>query len=277
MNQKQKLTDIMQQQNISLTDSQIRQLILFYELLVEKNKVMNLTAITGFEEVCIKHFADSLSICRLYGSEGLDGLKGKLIDVGCGAGFPGLVLAIACPNLQVTLLDSLQKRVRFLWEAIEKLALANCVAIHSRAEEAAHQKEHRARYDLAVSRAVAGLSTLSEYCLPFVREGGLFVAYKSARIKEEAPAAENAIRLLGGAFEKQIEFYLPKTAEPDNADQNTADQNMADQNMTDQQTMDRQAKDNYRNLYVIRKTQSTPSKYPRKAPLPAREPLKTEI
>lgn len=245
MNQKQYLTDILQQQNIALPERQTEQLLLFYELLVEKNKVMNLTAITQFEEVCSKHFADSLSIARLEEFLQIAERGEKLIDVGCGAGFPGLVLAIAYPPLQVTLLDSLQKRVNFLCEVIEKLALDNCVAIHGRAEETARKKEHREQYHLAVSRAVANLATLSEYCLPFVKQDGLFVAYKSGKVKEEAPLAEDAIRLLGGTFERQEEFYLTQAA----------------------------GGDDYRNLYMVRKKHPTPSKYPRRAPLPSTKPL----
>lgn len=262
MDQKQYLTDILQQQNIVLSDRQTEQLLLFYDLLAAKNRVMNLTTITDFQEVCLKHFADSLSLYRLAekgiltGEELSDGAL-KLIDVGCGAGFPGLVLAVACPGMQVTLLDSLQKRVGFLSEVIEKLELVNCKALHGRAEDLARQKEYRQTYDLAVSRAVANLSTLSEYCLPFVKEGGLFVAYKAARIKEEAPAAAEAVRLLGGVYETEIEFYLSEKP--------------------DQKTAGQPAGDNYRDLYVIRKMKPTPSRYPRKAPLPAKSPLGNSV
>ena len=258
------LKELLGRSHIVLSDVQIEKLVIFYEMLIETSKVMNLTTITEYPEVCRKHFLDSLSLAFLFGqteeagdvidlSAGLSGLLNKqkgqsisLIDVGCGAGFPGMVLAIAFEDLQVTLLDSLNKRVGFLESVIEKLALANCSAVHARAEEFAKDKAHRERYDLAVSRAVANLSTLSEYCLPFVRQNGLFIAYKSARIKEEAPAAEHAIRVLGGSFEREKEFYLPA------GDEDSED---------------------YRNLYVIRKVKPTPGRYPRKAGTPAKEPL----
>ena len=252
------LKKLLEQSHIMLSDQQISRLVTFYEMLTETSKVMNLTTITEYSEVCRKHFLDSLSLAFLFEdnitlSEGLLQMTGKqkgqpisLIDVGCGAGFPGMVLAIAFPDLKVTLLDSLNKRVGFLRSVIEKLALANCVAVHARAEELAKNKEHRACYDIAVSRAVANLSTLSEYCLPFVKQDGLFIAYKSARIKEEAPAAEHAIGILGGRFEREKEFYLPAGL---------------------------QDFEDYRNLYVIRKVKQTPGKYPRKAGTPAKEPL----
>ena len=249
------LRRILQQWNIKLSDEQTGQLITFYELLFEKNKVMNLTAITDFEEVCSKHFLDSLSAVKLFGEgedwKRLSGAKKTpaLIDVGCGAGFPGIPLAIFYPELQVTLLDSLQKRVFFLQEVIEKAALTNCCAFHARAEEFAREKEHRQAYDIAVSRAVANLSTLSEYCLPFVKKGGIFIAYKSSGIRQEAPAAKRALTLLGGSFERQVEFDLPIPTEEGEEEKA------------------------YRNLYVVRKSADTPDKYPRKAPLAKKEPL----
>lgn len=258
------LKELLEQSHIVLSEGQIQKLVTFYEMLIETSKVMNLTTITEYPEVCRKHFLDSLSLAYLFGegenskdsidlSGGLLELTGKkegdgisLIDVGCGAGFPGMVLAIAFPQMKVTLLDSLNKRVGFLQSVIEKLAIANCVAVHGRAEEFAKNKDQRESYDLAVSRAVANLSTLSEYCLPFVKQKGLFIAYKSAKIKEEAPAAKRAIDILGGSFERQKEFYLPAGKD---------------------ETED------YRNLYVIRKVKQTPGKYPRKAGTPAKEPL----
>ncbi|MCR5282077.1 MAG: 16S rRNA (guanine(527)-N(7))-methyltransferase RsmG [Lachnospiraceae bacterium] len=258
------LKELLGQSHIVLSDEQIAKLVHFYEMLIEASKVMNLTTITEYTEVCRKHFLDSLSLAFLFEntkesggaidlSAGLLKLLNKqtersvsLIDVGCGAGFPGMVLAIAFEDLQVTLLDSLNKRVGFLESVIEKLALANCSAVHARAEEFAKDKAHRECYDLAVSRAVANLSTLSEYCLPFVKKDGLFIAYKSAKIKEEAPAAQHAIDILGGRFEREKEFYLPAGED---------------------------ATEDYRDLYVIRKVTQTPGRYPRKAGTPAREPL----
>ena len=221
-----------------LEDKQIQQFIKYYEMLVEWNHVMNLTAITEYDDVMKKHFVDSLSLIKAYDVKS----QVKVIDIGTGAGFPGLALKIAYPFLQVTLLDSLNKRIQFLDAVIEELQLTGVKTIHGRAEDYAKPNTLREQYDLCVSRAVANLSTLSEYCLPFVREGGYFISYKSEKINEEAQKADNAIRMLGGKIDKQIEFYLPNS-------------------------------DIYRNLFIIRKVRKTPSKYPRKAGLPSKEPL----
>ena len=168
---------------ITLTDKQIEQFLQYYEMLVEWNQVMNLTAITEYEDVMKKHFADSLSL----GMSDVVDLNSSLgmIDVGTGAGFPGLALKIAFPNLRVTLLDSLNKRVQFLNAVIEKLGLQGIEAIHGRAEDYAKPGQLRESFDLCVSRAVANLATLSEYCLPYVKEGGYFIPYKSKKIAEE--------------------------------------------------------------------------------------------
>ena len=221
-----------------LKDKQIHQFIKYYEMLIEWNYVMNLTAITEYDDVMKKHFVDSLSLIKAYDVKS----QVKVIDIGTGAGFPGLALKIAYPSLQVTLLDSLNKRIQFLDAVIEELQLTGVKTIHGRAEDYAKPNTLREQYDLCVSRAVANLSTLSEYCLPFVREGGYFISYKSEKINEEAQKADNAIRMLGGKIDKQIEFYLPNS-------------------------------DIYRNLFIIRKVRKTPSKYPRKAGLPSKEPL----
>ena len=220
-----------------LDDRQYRQFLTFYDMLTEKNRVMNLTAITDYEEVVSKHFLDSLSISNVCSK-----FKGKLLDLGTGAGFPGIPLKIAYPDLQITLVDSLNKRVRFLEEVIDALELKKIIAVHGRAEELARQKEYRESYRYVVSRAVANISTLSEYCLPFVEVGGDFIAYKSGQIEEELSDGKYGIKLLGGRIERLEQFTLPDT-------------------------------DVSRSLVLIRKIGKTPKTYPRKAGTPAREPL----
>ena len=223
---------------VSLTDKQIEQFLIYYELLTEWNSFMNLTAITEYEDVLKKHFVDSVSLIQA-----VDVRKElTLIDVGTGAGFPGLALKIAYPELKVTLLDSLQKRIQFLDAVIEKLGLEGIETIHGRAEDFAKPQKLRESFDLCVSRAVANLSTLSEYCLPFVKVGGYFIPYNSEKIAQEKEEAEKALELLGGKFERQVEFMLPSS-------------------------------DIYRNLFVIKKVKETPKKFPRKAGLPAKEPI----
>lgn len=182
--------------HIILSDSQIEQFLIYYEMLIEKNKVMNLTAITEFDEVMKKHFIDSLSLVKAYDSR--DNLPISVIDIGTGGGFPGIPLKIAFPHLKVTLMDSLNKRVDFLKEVIEELGLSDIDVIHGRAEDFAKPGQLREQYDLCVSRAVANLSVLSEYCLPYVKVGGKFISYKSEKIVEEMKDAEYAIQLLGG-------------------------------------------------------------------------------
>lgn len=230
--------------DIKLSEKQLEQFIVYYEMLVEWNQMMNLTAITEYDDVMKKHFVDSLSLTKVCDMTAFLDLTKPLsvIDVGTGAGFPGLALKIAFPNLKMTLLDSLNKRIHFLDAVIEKLGLVGVDTVHGRAEDFAKPGKLRESFDLCVSRAVANLSVLSEYCLPFVKQGGLFISYKSEKISEEIDTAGNAISVLGGKLERQIEFTLPDS-------------------------------DIYRNLVVIIKQRATPKKYPRKAGLPTKEPI----
>lgn len=232
------LKDGIEKLGLRLDDYKTGQFVEYYELLVEWNGFMNLTAITEWNDVCIKHFIDSISLCKaLDCSADL-----SVIDVGTGAGFPGIPLKIVFPNLKITLLDSLGKRVKFLNEVISRLELENIEAVHGRAEDFAKPGLLREQFDLCVSRAVANLPTLSEYCLPYVKVGGYFISYKSEKITEEMRAAQHAIDLLGGNIYDQKGFILPNS-------------------------------DIYRNLFQIKKISPTPKKYPRKAGLPSKEPL----
>ena len=223
---------------IALTDKQKQQFDKFYELLVDWNKVMNLTGITEYEEVNEKHFVDSLSIVKALDMKSVK----SVIDVGTGAGFPGIPLKIAFPHLKVVLLDSLNKRINFLNTVIAELGLTDIKTIHGRAEDYAKQTEYREKFDLCVSRAVANLSTLSEYCLPYVSADGLFVPYKSGEIDEELENSKKAVKILGGKIENVVKFQLPGT-------------------------------EIGRSFVKIRKISNTNKKYPRKAGLPAKEPL----
>ena len=231
--------------SITLSSEQMDQFLRFYEMLVEKNKVMNLTAITEFDEVLKKHFIDSLSLVKVCDLEETI----SVIDVGTGAGFPGIPLKIAFPDLKVTLLDSLQKRVLFLQEVSEALGLYDVEAVHGRAEDFAKPGQLREKFDLCVSRAVANLSTLSEYCLPYVKVGGKFVSYKSEKVSmdsgqnlTEADQAEHAITVLGGKMTEQKSFFLPSS-------------------------------DISRTFIVIEKCRPTPKQYPRKAGTASKKPL----
>ncbi len=223
---------------IVLNKEQLCQFMSYYELLVEWNQVMNLTAITDFEEVCKKHFTDSLSLVKAYKINA----SISVIDVGTGAGFPGIPLKIAFPDIEIILLDSLHKRVDFLKTVIDNLGLKKIEALHGRAEDYAKEKNFREQFDLCVSRAVSNLSTLSEYCIPYVKIGGYFISYKSEKLSEEKKDAEYAISVLGGEIEDQISFQIP------NSDIN-------------------------RNLLIVRKKKETPANYPRKAGLPLKKPI----
>lgn len=234
------LKEEVKQMGIELTDYQIAQFYDYYELLIHWNSMVNLTAITQMEEVVTKHFVDSLSLKKIIVD--IDQKPLKLIDVGTGAGFPGIPLKIVFPELQITLLDSLNKRVKFLNEVIENLLLKGITAVHGRAEDMGRDNVSRETYDLCVSRAVANLATLSEYCLPFVKSGGYFVPYKSGKLEEELRNGRGAVKKLSGVIEDIITFTLP------NADE--------------------------RCLVKIRKTGTMSKKYPRKAGMPSKEPLK---
>ena len=176
--------------HINISDKQMEQYVTYYEMMVEKNKVMNLTAITDFEEVIDKHFIDSLSIVKCVDLNKIE----TLIDVGTGAGFPGIPIKIAYPHIQVTLLDSLNKRINFLNDVVRELGLTDVCTCHGRAEDYGRKAEYRERYDICTSRAVANLSTLSEYCLPFVNIGGKFISYKSGNVDNELDSSRNAIK-----------------------------------------------------------------------------------
>lgn len=226
--------------SIQLTDYQMKQFYQYYELLIDWNKVMNLTAITEMEDVVTKHFIDSLSMIKAFEKQCLGYFD--LIDIGTGAGFPGIPLKIVFPDLKITLLDSLNKRIKFLNEVIEKIELRGIKTIHGRAEDFGKAVGFREQYDICVSRAVANLSTLSEYCLPYVKIGGCFISYKSGKIEEELTEAKSSLKKLGGKVDRVETFVLPET-------------------------------DVERCIVKIIKVKETPKIYPRKAGLPAKEPL----
>ncbi len=227
-----KLADI----NVELSESKIRQFFTYMELLIEWNKKINLTAIVEMTDIIDKHFVDSLTISQ-YLKE-----NSRVIDVGTGAGFPGIPLKIARDDLQIDLLDSLNKRVNFLNEVINELQLKNINAIHSRAEDEGIKSEKREKYDIAVSRAVANLPVLLEYLLPFVKLNGTCVCMKGANIEEEVKSSKNALKELGGEIEAIHKFNLPGT-------------------------------DATRNIIIVKKIANTPKKYPRKAGTASKNPL----
>ena len=222
---------------IELKEEQLEKFYLYMNILLEWNEKINLTAITNEEEIILKHFVDSLTINK-YIEEGK-----SIIDVGTGAGFPGIPIKILREDLKVTLLDSLNKRINFLNEVIEKLDLKNIECIHGRAEEFGKNKNYREKYDLATSRAVANMSTLSEYLIPCVKVGGKVLAMKGDKAEEELEEAKKAIKLLGGKVENIDNFYLPDS-------------------------------DIKRNIIIIKKIEKTERKFPRKPGTPAKEPIK---
>ena len=220
---KESLTEL----GIALSDYQLEQFLTYYELLIEKNKVMNLTAITELKEVISKHFVDSLALAKIYTLT-----NEKLIDIGTGAGFPGIPLKIIYPDINLTLFDSLKKRLNFLDEVIEKLNLSKVQTLHGRAEDFGRDIKYREQYDMAVSRAVAKLPVLLELCVPFVKKDGYFISYKSGNIEEEIGLAHNALNILKSKIIKRDTFILPGT-------------------------------DMQRSLLLVKKVESTPKGYPR--------------
>ncbi len=231
--------------NIELTKRQACQFIKYYELLVDWNERINLTAIIEFEDVCLKHFIDSLSLINMFSSfdEMEEYFKDKsIIDVGTGAGFPGVCLKILLPDLKVTLMDSLDKRIKFLNEVITELKLEKITTVHARVEDFAKKPEYREQFDFATARAVASLPVLSEYCIPFVKKDGYFIAYKSEKAAEEISLSMKALSILGGKITESKVFSLPDT-------------------------------DLKRTIIKIKKVKNTPSQYPRKAGTPSKKPL----
>lgn len=232
------LKNKLNQLSIEYSESQIEKLLKYYEMLIEKNKVMNLTAITEFDEVVEKHFIDSLSIVRVIDMEKVH----SIIDIGTGAGFPGIPVKIMFPHIKVTLVDSLNKRVNFLNEVIENLELSDIEAYHGRAEDYGRDKKFREKYDLCVSRAVANLASLSEYCMPFVKPDGYFISYKACECEDEIDNSKNAIKILSGKIEKVEKFSLPDS-------------------------------EISRSFIKIKKIKNLSNKYPRKSGIPSRNPL----
>lgn len=244
---------------ITLTDDQCVKFRAYEELLLEWNKKINLTSIILPEEIALKHFADSICVIpyiikafekgkpeiRSRSIDISDFLKNSpefsMIDIGSGAGLPGVPIKILCPGMSMTLLDSLNKRIIFQNEVIKMLGIDKCVTVHSRAEDSAGDEKYREKFDIAIARAVSGMTVLSEYCLPYVRVGGIFAAMKS-NVSDELESAEYAIRLLGGEIEERHKFLLP------------------DSDIT-------------RAVVIIRKIAKTPAAYPRKAGKPEKEPL----
>lgn len=222
--------------SIEFSNIKIEKFYKYMNLLIEWNEKINLTAITEPKEIIIKHFIDSLTV--------LKDIKGKntLVDVGTGAGFPGIPLKIMDEEIKITLLDSLNKRINFLNEVINQLDLKNIETIHSRVEEAGKNKKYRERFDIATARAVANLATLSEYMLPLVKVGGKSICMKGSEVSEELQNSKKAISILGGEIENIDNFQLPKS-------------------------------DMMRNIVIIKKVKNTPNKYPRKPGTPSKEPI----
>lgn len=233
---KNKMIELSKKINIDITDEQLKKFYRYMYLLLEWNEKINLTAITETDEVILKHFIDSMTVFKYL-------VESKnIIDVGTGAGFPGIPIAIMNQNKNITLLDSLNKRINFLNEVCSELKINNIKTYHGRAEEFGHNKQHREKYDIAISRAVANMTTLVEYLIPFIKVGGRCICMKGNDIEEELEQAKFAIKELGGKIEKVERFNLPNS-------------------------------DMERNIIIITKTKETPNRYPRKAGTPSKMPL----
>lgn len=233
---KENLIKELSAKNVEFSAEQIDKIYLYMNMLLEWNEKINLTAITEPKEIITKHFVDSLTASEYIKEES------KVIDCGTGAGFPGIPLAIYRPDAEFVLIDSLNKRVNFLNEVIEKLGLKNVTAIHTRAEDLAYEKEYREQFDYAVSRAVANMSTLLEYLLPFCKVGGEAICMKGANIEEELNNSKKALEVLNGKIEKVDNFTLPFT-------------------------------DYVRNIIIVKKVAQISNKYPRRQGKPAKEPI----
>lgn len=225
-------------EGITLNNTQLQQFSQYYELLIEWNEKVNLTAITDKSEVYLKHFFDSITTSFYYDFSNVN----TICDIGAGAGFPSIPLKIAYPHLQITIVDSLKKRIHFLEKLVDTLELDGVNLVHARAEDFGQNKESRASFDIVTARAVARMSVLSEYCLPLCKQGGFFIALKGASSAEELHAAKKAIKLLGGEFKKEHQFALP-------------------------------IEKSERAIIITKKVKNTPKKYPRKPGMPAKQPL----
>lgn len=233
---KEEMNDYLKKLNITLNDEQMQTFYNYMNLIIEKNKVMNLTGITEPKEIILKHFVDSLTVSKYIDK------NESVIDVGTGAGFPGIPLIIKNNTLKLCLLDSLNKRINFLNDVIVQNSLNNIETIHGRAEEYGQNKDYRESFDTAVSRAVAPLNILLEYMLPFVKLNGKCICMKGNITKEEIESSKDALNILGGTIEKVDEFVLPKT-------------------------------DNNRTIIIVKKTKNTKTTYPRKPGIPSKKPL----
>ena len=226
---------------VTLSEKQMEQFFQYYEMLIQWNEVMNLTAITEMDQVVTKHFVDSMSLVKAVSELGSKEIR--IMDLGTGAGFPGIPLKIVRPDLKITLVDSLNKRINFLNIVIDELELKNITAVHSRIEDFGKNKQYREKFDYVTARAVANLAVLSEYLLPIIKVGGQAIGMKGSNVKEELVDGKNAIGVLGGKLSCVDEFVLPDS-------------------------------DIFRNVVVIDKIKNTPGKFPRKAGVPSKEPIK---